>query len=391
VANRQTRLRTKLAAFTLSRTVLNSGFRMVYPFLPALARGVGVSLQTMAWIVTARSILGALSPVVGSVSDWRGRRWGMIAGLVVFSLGFTLVPIAPVYPVLFISFLLAMLGKLLFDPSVQAYLGDNIAYARRGLAIAITEIGWSASSLIGIPIIGLMIDSRGWTSPFLPLAALSLLSAWGLWRLIPADVPHKDQQSGMVSRFKQVIRHPAALAGLGVSVLATAGNESVFIIYGAWMESSFGLSVAALGGATAIIGLAELSGEGAVAAFADRLGKKRMIGLGLAMNALAALGLLWARQSLATSLAGLFLYFISFEIIIVGSIPLMSQLLPSARATLLASNVAAISLGRALGAAAGPSLFARGLLANIAVATSLDILALILLFSLVRLPSESET
>jgi predicted MFS family arabinose efflux permease len=234
-----------------------------------------------------------------------------------------------------------------------------------------------------------LTDARGWTAPFLPLAGLALLGAWLLWRLVPPDTPHASSLDSMRGRFGLVLRHPAALAGLAVSVLATAGNESVNIIYGAWMESSFGLNVIALGGATAVIGLAELGGEGAVAAVADRLGKKRMIGFGLGLNALAAVGLLLASQSLTGSLIGLFFYYISFEIVIVGSIPLMSQLLPSARATLLASNVAAISLGRALGAAVGPTLFARGLLGNTTTAAVLDLIALALLLTLVQVDEKS--
>ncbi|MFP3854087.1 MAG: MFS transporter [Anaerolineales bacterium] len=384
MAARPTRLRVQLATFTLNRTILNTGFRMVYPFLPVFARGLGISLQTMAWIVTARAVLGALSPVIGSLSDWRGRRWGMIAGMLLFAAGLAIVPLHPTYAVLFVGFMLATAGKMIFDPSVQAYLGDRVNYARRGLAIAITEVGWSASSLIGIPLVGLLIEARGWTSPFLPLAALAVVGAWLLWRMIPADSVDLAKAGSLGGRFGMLMRQPAALAGLAVSVAATAGNETVNIIYGAWMESSFGLNVAALGGATAIIGIAELSGEGAVAAVADRLGKKRLIGLGLALNALAALLLPVASASLAGSLIGLFFYFISFEIIIVGSIPLMTQLLPSARATLMASNVAAISLGRALGAAIGPTLFSIGLLANAGTAAALDIIALILLAKLVH-------
>jgi hypothetical protein len=35
------RLRYQLAAFSLTRAVINTGFRMVYPFLPTFARGLG--------------------------------------------------------------------------------------------------------------------------------------------------------------------------------------------------------------------------------------------------------------------------------------------------------------------------------------------------------------
>ena len=47
---------------------------------------------------------------------------------------------------------------------------------------------------------------------------------------------------------------------------------------------------------------------------------------------------------------GLSLFYISFEFTLVSSIPMMTEVVPQARATLMAFNVAFISLGRALGA-----------------------------------------
>jgi predicted MFS family arabinose efflux permease len=363
---------------------------MIYPFLPIFARGLGVSLQSMALVVTARSILGALSPMLGSVADVRGRRWAMILGLLVFGAGYAIVPAQPVYAVVFAGFLLSMIGKLIFDPALQAYLGDRVAYARRGLAIAITEVGWSASSLIGIPLIGFWIDRHGWASPFPWLAALAFGGALVLWWLIPSDRPRAGHSHSVRRNFGLLVRHPATIAGLSVGLLSTAGNETVNIMYGAWMEQSFGLKVAALGAATAVIGLAELTGEGTVAAVSDRFGKRNIVGLALGVNAAACYALLGLSGSLTGALIGLFLFYISFEVIIVGSIPLMTQVLPAARATVMATNVAAISLGRAIGATAGPTLFTFGLIGNATAAAALDIIALIALFGFVNVVEEGE-
>lgn len=387
---RTTGLPVQLAAFTTTRTVINTGFRMIYPFLPVFARGLGVSLQSMALVVTARSILGALSPILGSIADVRGRKSAMILGLLAFGAGYMIVPIRPVFAVVFAAFLLSMAGKLVFDPALQAYLGDRVAYARRGLAIAITEVGWSASSLIGIPLVGWWMDRRGWASPFPWLAALAFGGALVLWRLVPSDRPAREHVPSIRRNFGLLVRHPATLAGLSVGLLSTAGNEAVNIMYGAWMEQSFGLKVAALGAATAVIGAAELSGEGTVAAISDRLGKRRVVGLAIGANAIASFALLGLSGSLAGALVGLFLFYISFEVIIVGSIPLMTQVLPAARATVMASNVAALSLGRALGAAAGPTLFSWGLFGNVTAAAVLDIIALIILFGFVHVEEEGK-
>jgi DHA1 family inner membrane transport protein len=384
---RPTRLRVQLIALTSTRTVVNAGFRMIYPFLPVFARGLGVSLQSMALVVTGRAVLGAMSPLMGSLADVRGRRWTMVLGLVIFGMGYTLIPLRPVYGVVFVGFLLSMVGKLIFDPALYAYLGDRVAYARRGLAIAITELAWSASSLIGIPLIGWWIGRHGWAAPFPWLAALAFGGAVVLWRWVPGE-----QRSGggsLIRRnFGRLVRHPATLAGLSVGLLCTAGNEAVNIMYGAWLEDAFGLQVAALGAATAVIGLAELSGEGFVAAISDRLGKRRTVGLGIAANILAALALLVLGRNLTGALVGLFAFYISFEVTIVASLPLMTQLLPAARATVMASNVAGISLGRALGAAAGPSLFSHGLTGNVAATVVLDAIALAALLGFVHVDEE---
>lgn len=387
---RPVRLRFQLAAFSATRTVLNSGYRMIYPFLPVLARGLGVDLQAMALAVTARSLLGAASPALGSLADQRGRRFAMIGGLLLFGLGFALVPLRPVYAVVFVAFLLSGLGKLTFDPAVQAYLGDRVAYARRGLAIAITELGWSASSLIGIPLIGWLMDRRGWAAPFPWLAALAVGAALLLYRVIPAGDTRPGSGKSMRANFGLLLRHPPALAGLSVGVLTAAGNETVNIMYGAWMEDAFGLQVAALGAATAVLGTAELAGEGLVAGMSDRMGKRRMVALAIGLNAGAAVGLLLLGETLVGALVGLFFFYITFEVIVVGAIPMMTQILPTARATVLASNMAGLSLGRAIGASLGPTLFSIGLLGNTATAALLDAVALFALLAFVRIDEDAD-
>ncbi len=385
-----TRLRFQLAAFSATRAVINTGYRMVYPFLPVFARGLGVDLQSLALAVTARSLLGAFSPFLGSVADVRGRKWAMIVSLGLVAVGYLLLPLRPIYAFFFAALLVSMVGKLIFDPAMQAYLGDRIAYARRGLAIAITEVGWSAASLIGIPIMGWLIDRQGWQAPFPWIAALTVGVMIVLWRLIPADPAGGGPRSSVRSSFHLLLRHRPALAGLAVGTLTSMGNESVNIMYGVWMETAFGLQVAALGAATAVLGLAELSGEGTVAGLSDRLGKRRLVGIAIGLNALASLGLIGLGRTLPTALVGLFLFYMTFEVIIVGAIPLMTQVLPAARATVMASNVAALSLGRAAGAALGPMLFTSTLVGNALSAAGLDVVALITLFAFVRVEEEGE-
>jgi predicted MFS family arabinose efflux permease len=379
------RLRVQLLAISSTRSILNTSYRMVYPFLPVFARGLGVNLETMALAVTARSLMGLFAPGIGSLADVRGRKWTMLLGLAFFSTGLFLVPIHPVYGVVFASLIISMAGKLLFDPAMQAYIGDRVSYAQRGLAIAVTELGWSAAGLVGMPLVGWLIASSDWRAPFPVLAVLGLLGMVLLWRILPRDTATPGRPRSLLQGLALVAAYTPAVAGLMVSLITTVANESVNIVYGAWLEDAFGLQVVALGLASTVIGLAELSGESLVAAVSDRLGKRRLVGLFIGANALSCLAIPWLGTSVPGALASLFLFYISFEIVIVASIPLMTEILPSARATVMAANVAALSLGRAIGAPLGPKLFRHGLGTNAALSAVLDVLALVILITLVKL------
>ena len=51
------------------------------------------------------------------------------------------------------------------------------------------------------------------------------------------------------------------------------------MVYGAWLEKAFNVSIVALGIATGVIGIAELVGEILVATISDRFGLKSMLHL----------------------------------------------------------------------------------------------------------------
>ncbi|MCH8339457.1 MAG: MFS transporter [Chloroflexi bacterium] len=377
-------MRLQLLAITVTRTIISTGFRLVYPFLPVLARGVGVEPQAIVLAITARSGLGLASPILGSLGDLRGRRLAILVGVGIFAGGMVLVGIWPIYVALFIAILATGLSKIVLDPAQYAYLGDRVAFERRGTAMALVELSWSLAFLVGIPLVGLMIAAWGWQSPYPILAGVALLGGAWLWRSLPADRPPESSGPKLLDRFKSILARRSAVVLLGVSLLMAAGNEVVSIVFGLWFEEAFALSVAALGAASAIIGLAELSGEGLVAGIADRIGKKRSVAIGLLLTTLASLALPVLGQTLLGALLGLFFFYLFFEITIVSSLPLMTEQTPTSRSTLMATNIAAISLGRILGALAGGPLFSIGLGANGAVSAILNLLALGLLLAFVR-------
>ena len=374
-----------------TRWIEYTGLRMVYPFMPEIARGLGVDLAAVASVVALRSGLGLAGPLVGSFAERHSRKAMMILGMGIFGMGFLIVSVSPTFPA-FVAALAAIgLSRVVIGPAMHAYLGDNVGYHHRGLAVGATEFGYAGAYLVGMPLIGWMIARGGWTSPFPWLAALSLAGAVGLACALPSQPAHRRQAEPFLQGLQSIARHPSAIACLLTTFLLAAGNENIGVVYGAWMEGGFGLHVAALGAATAVIGLADLGGEGLVAFVTDPLGKKRAVVLGASLNAASSLVLPFLGQTLPGALAGLFAFYLTFEFAIVSLIPIVTEMLPEARGTLLASNMGAHAAGRAVAALAALALFESGLLANGLVTALLDIFALGLLVLFVRFGKETKT
>jgi predicted MFS family arabinose efflux permease len=245
--------------------------------------------------------------------------------------------------------LLAILSKYLFDPSMQAYLGDRVPYEKRGTALAVTEVAWSLAFIAGVPLVGYLIADYGWHAPFPLFAGLGIGMFAVIWWMVPRGEPAQPAADSAKNIFA-VLTNFRALAAVSIALWASAANELVNIIFGAWLEVSFGLQIAALAGASAVIGFAELGGESLVALTTDRLGKPRALVLGLTGNILAAILLPIVGRTEIGALVGLFLFYITFEYVLVSHIPLMTEVMPEARATLLSFNVMGHSLGRFFGA-----------------------------------------
>jgi predicted MFS family arabinose efflux permease len=308
----------------------------------------------------------------------------MLAGMAFFVAGMGAVVIWRSYAALVASLILVALCKIVFDPAMQSFLGDRVAYNQRGLAVALTEFGWSGAFLLGMPLVAWLMARYGWQTPFPVLMILGLAILITLWRILPS---HTTSPAGRLSfslAWRAVLARPQALAALGASLVISTAYDIVGIVFGVWLEQAFGLQVIALGAASLLIGVAEFSGEGLVAGAADRLGKRRTVALGMACGAASCVALPLISSSLTGALTALFLIYLSFEVAIVSAIPMMTELVPGARATVMAGNVAALSFGRALGAWLGPALFSYGMWANSLTAAILAIGAMAVLLLFVR-------
>lgn len=333
---------------------------MIYPFITVFERGLGVSTQAISWALALRSATGSLAPLLGSLADRYGRKFGMLSGLALFTCGVGMLSIWPVFPIFVVMLLLTFTGGAIFIPALQAYLGDAVPYDKRGAVLGISEIGWSLSFIIGVPAIGWIIARQDWYAPFPWLTGAGILAFVVMVMILPKDSNTQSTKVNLLNSMAMVFKTPVALAGITISLTIAASNELVNLVFGLWLYDAFEFKVTALAVASMVIGFSELAGEVLVSVIVDRLGKARSVYLGLICNALAVILLPVIGRSVNGALFGLFLLYLTFEFTIVSCIPLITELLPGARATLIANFFTSIAIGRAIGAFIAPFLYRLG-------------------------------
>ncbi|MGA6926754.1 MAG: MFS transporter, partial [Desulfosarcina sp.] len=363
---------------------LNTARRFAYPFAPVLSRGLGVPLSSITSLIAINQVTALLGVLVGPVSDRLGYRHMMVAGLAILGIGMLAAAFFPIYAVVLMALFLAGLGKSIFDPAVQAWAGSRVPYRRRALVVGILEISWSASTLIGVPLVAILIDRFGWRSPFLAMGLLGCLGSVVLFAIVPRDAITRRRGGSVadyLGAYSQLLGHRPALGILGYAFFVSAANDNLFVVYGAWLENSFGLGILALGLGTSLIGMAELAGEGLTAAISDRFGLTRAVAAGLTLSVLSYFCLPWLDFSLTAALTGLAILFFIFEFTMVSSLSLCTEILPGLRATVMSGFLAASGIGRVLGALTGGMVWqSGGILATGCVSGTLTFLGLVCLF-----------
>ena len=369
-----------IAFLTVTRLVVNTAHRFVFPFLPAISRGLGISLAQGGLLMSARSVAFVATPAIVATAGRGERRVRLgVWALGMMSVGALITAATGVYAGAFVGFILLGLGKPSFDAAAQSYVADRTPYERRARYMSILELTWAGGLLVGAPLAGWLIDGFGWEAPFWLVGVLLAITMLAAPALLEADIPQEPSERSRLS-----LDH-TRWALLITAALFSFAAETTFIVFGAWLEGGFGLSLAALGLASTLIALAEMTGEGAVLAFADRVGKLRMVGWGLGASAIGYVALAPASSSLPLGLAALAATFVAFEITIVSTIPLASELAPGARSRYLALLMVALGIGRSIGDLVGPALFTwQGIPANALVSALGAIAALAVILTVGR-------
>ncbi len=341
---------------TLTKLLFNITRRLIYPFAPEFARGLNVELSAITSVIAINQGTSLLGAVGASFADKYGYRILMLFSVGILTIGTFAVGLIPIYSVLVICLFLAGLAKSIFDPSLQAFIANFVPFEKRGQIIGITELAWAGSTLVGIPLAGIIIERFSWQTPFIIIGGLSLICFFIILKIMPKDKRKNKAdatRTRMITNWKTIIKDRKVLGILSFVFFMSLANDNLFVIYGAWLEQSYNLSLAAIGFGTILIGISEVLGEGFTVFFSDRIGLKKTIIIGVSLCACSYFLLPALNIGLAYVLAGLFLVFFTFEFTIVTCMSLSTELVPELRASTMSAFFAIGGIGRVAGAFSG--------------------------------------
>jgi predicted MFS family arabinose efflux permease len=306
--------------------------------------GVGGQLITVGALVVG---LGA--PLLATWVAGHDRRRLLTFWLLWFGLGHLASALAPGYTALAVLRAATMLGAAVFTPQAAAAINVMAPPAQRGQAMTFIFLGWSLSSVLGMPLHAYVAEAAGWRAAFALVGVLSLLATVLVWRTVPDGVRAAPLS---LAAWGQVLGSPLLMAMVAVTVTSAAGQFTLFAYLAPYYRQVLGAGPGAVSGLFMLFGAFGLLGNLLLSRYIDRLGAARGVALALAGMALSLL--LWP---LAGTLAAAAVVMLPWALGCFSSNSAqqvrLGQAAPALAPALMALNSSAMYLGQAIGAGGG--------------------------------------
>ena len=133
-----------------------------------------------------RSAMGLFAPLFGAIADRHGYRRVLQLGLLLNALGLFLIGISNGIALAMVGMIFAGLGMSTFVPTLHAYLSHRLPYNIRARGLGMIEYSWALTGILGLFVMGQVIEFAGWRWPFFILAFGLVVAAIVFGRLPPA-------------------------------------------------------------------------------------------------------------------------------------------------------------------------------------------------------------
>jgi len=249
-------------------TIVVAAEFIVVGLLPLVAQDLRIPLAQAGalagWFAFSAAVAG---PFVTLFASRLSPRVILIATLLLYAVANAIVAVAQDFHVMLLARVVqgaALPGFVSVGASIVTRLAPP---SEQGRGLARANIGFVLGVLLALPA-GIALAQGGhWRLPFLVLAAASLPMAALVALVFPALPAGKA--AGFGGQLG-LLRQPAFLGHLGLSVLLFASMFAAYTYLGAWVEPALGLTAWGVALALFLFGVAGLFGNGLAGRAADR-------------------------------------------------------------------------------------------------------------------------
>ncbi|WP_420644024.1 MFS transporter [Candidatus Leptofilum sp.] len=345
----------------ITRLATDTAVQFFFPFLPVIAEGLRTTTVTAGRLVSLRSATGLFSPAFGVLAARHGYRTVMRFGLLLAAIGTLTVGLSSTVWVAAIGMVLGGLGTFSFVPILQAYLSAKLPFNRRARGLGMLEYAWALAGIVGLYLVGWLIDATNWRVPLFVLSGLLLVAFVGYGRLPatnqtakPASGATRFTWNSFLAFFDLGANQRSAYAALLVVGLNMMAAMNVFINYGTWLDREYSLGATQLGTVALILGVADLSGSVLMSLIGDKFGLLGSVVVGTLFAGIGYALLPVFNQGVVLAVVGLIVARFGFEFTVVALIALVSEQAPAHRGKMMTLAAAAALLGSSAAGLFGP-------------------------------------
>ncbi len=383
----------------ITRIIVDTSVQLFGPFLPMIAQGLGTTVVTMGRLIAIRSLTGMLAPVLGSYADRHSYRGVLQFALACGGIGLLIISSSRSLWLAAIGMALFGIGFAGFVPTLAAYVSARLPYSKRARGIGILEYSWALTGILGLYMVGQIIEYSSWRTPIILLGVGMLISA-AVFGVLPsarpgaihaATEPHLSEVVGTIRRlrgfFRLGVNARSAYGAIVANCFIMFAAVQFMIIYGAWFNGEYGLTASQLGVVALVFGLFDLSASVSVSLFTDRIGKRRSVFIGLICSLAGYLLIPFLNVGLAPAVASIAFTRGFFEFSVVSNIPLLSEQVPAQRGKVLSLSSAFNMLAVALAGFTAPWFYTNRGIGVVAIMSATSaVIALVILILLVEEP-----
>lgn len=310
-----------VAAATFLDTLI---YGIIIPILPTYAKELGASPFMLGVIFAAysASLLAGTIPL-GILSDRYGRKKIMFLGLLTLSFstfGFALAD--SLLLIILIRFLQGISAAATWTAG-PALVADLFPPEQRGAKMGLVSAATGFGFLVGPAAGGVLYELGGYELPFLLCTVLSVIIGFLVLMVIPG---HQASPGAAKSSrpLLEVLRIQGVWTGSTVILIGSIGFGFIDPLLPGYFEDKFQITPGIIGLLFAVISLFHISSAPVIGKLSDRIGRVKLIKLGLVSTALAV-PLIALAGNLVLTAAVMGLLGVTFSLMLTPAAPLLAD------------------------------------------------------------------